>query len=388
MSIRKRTWKTKGVTRTRWIHDFTHPVTGERMQEVIRDHLGKPVTSRAAAERIASMQYAAAVEVAAGRGAESADDIVTLKELLDYYRARPGLAEASQRIDRVQANHLVRVLGDIKISMLTLPVLEEYTKHRQQEYTGEFTRKHVSGTTVKKELTLLRGAMRYAARRNKISISIPAMPEIVTEDYVPRCLTRDEMNALLKACGDDDSELRQLVEITYLTGLRRAEIYRLTWEEVDFKNSLIRFRTHKRGGSSTKPMTTVYLSSRAVELFQRRYHWCVKHQPRNSLVFGVSRYRVDGVATTVDPRITTKIRSAARRAKIDRPRQVGMHALRHTCASHMIDAGATIPEAAAHLRHRDGGQLLLQRYAHVHEAGLRKVLQQICNKNRDENKET
>lgn len=384
MSVRKRTWQSGGVTRTRWIHDFIHPVTGERVQEVIRDHHNKPVTSKAAAERIAAMQYAAAVEVASGRGSESADAIVTLEELLTYYRTRAGVSESSRRIDRVQSEHLMRIMGSgITVSMITLEALEQYAVRRMDENTGEFTRKKVSGATVKKEIALFRSAMKYAINRGKLSLPIPIMPEIVTEGYIPRWLSRDELDAFLEACGDDDSELRQVVEVTYLTGLRRAEIYRLTWDEVDLKHQSIRFRTEKRGGSSQKPVTTVFLAPRAVFLLKRRLAQVKSQKPQKralNLVFGVPPYKVDGVETTVDPRITTKMRSAARRAGLAKPRQIGMHMLRHTCASHMLEAGATIPEVASHLRHRDGGALLLRTYAHVHEGGLRRVLDSFATK--------
>lgn len=379
MSIRKRLWNKQTV----WIHDHINPATGKRTQPVIRDHLGVPVKSKAAAERIAAVQYAAAVTAAAESPAAVLSEIVTPADVLNEYKERPAMSQASMRMERIQADHLKRILPDLPIARLTADDLEQYAAARQAEYTGAKTKKHVSGATVRKELALLAAAVKYCNRKGVCSVTLPPMPSIVTEEYMPRILTREELAALLKGCGDDDNPLRQVVEFCYLAGLRRAELYRLTWREVDFENQRLVFITQKRGGSAVKRRTTVYLTDRAVHLLRLR-----KETATGELVFGVPTYAVDGVETNVDPSIITKIRGAARRAKLQKPRSIGLHSLRHACASHLIEAGATIPEVAAHLRHRDGGALLLRTYAHTHEAALRRASALLsspttdeCNKN-------
>lgn len=366
MSVRKRTWTTKGISRTRWVYDHTDPVTGKRAQAVIRDHLGKPVTTRAQAERIAAAQYAAQASV-------EPTVTLTLSELLALHAKRRDISTATATAESFQSRHLLRILGsDTPVSHIGLAMLEDYATTRQAEFIRPInpdrpprkTPPTVSGATVRKEIALFAQAMRWAHRRDYIQIMPPPLPRIVTESTTPRILTRDEVTRLLHACGDDDASLRQIVEFTYLTGLRRAELFRLTWTEVDLQSKRILFTTQKRGNSHSKRKTTVYLADRACELLKRRK----TAFPFETGVFSQPPYYANGKITA---QLTTDIRSAARRASLPNPRKVGPHALRHACASHMLEAGATIPEVAAHLRHRDGGALLLRTYAHTHETALR-----------------
>src|SRR5262249_6944388 len=67
-----------------------------------------------------------------------------------------------------------------------------------------------------------------------------------------RFLSDDERKALLGACSP---RLRQIVEISLDSGLRKGELLSLRWENIDLKNRMIRVERSKNGERRDVPMT-------------------------------------------------------------------------------------------------------------------------------------
>lgn len=377
MKVRKRTWKNRdGKKSTSWFVDFIDAATKGRVRETLRDDSGfRNVTSERAAWEVAIKLYGRRATDPTAAALEIAPEgmTLTLDELLSQHRARVGIEATTRQIEKHQATMLTNKLGaDRALSRLALQDLDWYVKQRQEDVVQKGSKKKVSGATILKELKLLNQALKWGQKR-----ALPVRPPFVDlptvryEEYQARWLHMDEMPALLKACGPDTSSLRQAVEILYLTGLRRSEFFRLTWANVDFKNQRLNFLTMKGGASVTRLEDTVYLSDRAVKLLKLRLAQLDPKPDMADLIFGVPTYEVDEYETNVDPQFAYDLTAAARRAGIERPNEITPHTLRHTCATHLLQQGAKIPEVAKHLRHRDGGALLMKKYAHVHEEGLR-----------------
>jgi len=382
MKVFQRKWKSKktGKVTLRWCADFVDEATGIRERPHLPDCKSELAARKAAAKLYAHREKNPKPSVMADA---EAGHTKSLAELLEAHRARPGISDSTRKIEKGQAKQLVEKLGEqTPTSRIALADLDDYVEARRDDARGTYKKKDgtfvysrakVTGATIMKELKLLNQALRWAKTRDmNVREPFARLPDIPVERKRPRCLTKDELKALLRACGDDSQYLRQAAEVCYLGGLRRAELFRLTWENVEFPNSLLRFVTMKRGRSKVRKSDVVYLPKRAMDLLRLRYEALGKPEPAE-LVFGVAQRTWREIETTVDLTFSDAIEAAAKRAGIDRHKEVGAHTLRHSCATHLLESGATVPETAAHLRHRDGGALLLRTYAHVFEAGLRRA---------------
>lgn len=373
MNVRKREWKNKdGKVQVRFFADFIDKATGER----VREHLPECksiLAAKKAAARLFTHREKNPKDYQHGPE-EHGSFTITLEQLLDRHRGRTGISDSTRKIEKGQAKQLNTKLGaDTPVSRITLLMLDDYAEARKKDVRGKHSKTKVGGATIVKELKLLNQALRWGRSRNLDVIEpFVELPDVPVDKKRPRCLTREEINALLEACGDDSKYLRQAAEVCYYSGLRRAELFRLTWENIDFDNCLLKFITIKRGRSTKRHVDTVYLPKRAMQLLSLRFEALGK-PASTGLVFGVPSRTWKEIETTVDLTFSDAVESAARRAGIKRHKEIGAHTLRHSCATHLLQGGVSVPDVAAHLRHRDGGALLLRTYAHVFESGLRKA---------------
>jgi integrase len=157
-----------------------------------------------------------------------------------------------------------------------------------------------------------------------------------------RFLTREEGQALLKACSE---ELRPIVAMALNTGMRKGEILSLTWDQVDLKHGFILLDRTKNGERREIPINETL---------------------RASLLQGLVR-RLDVPFVFYDP-LTGKpycdikkgFLRALRRSKIQ---DFKFHDLRHTFASHLVMAGVDLTTVKELLGHKS--LVMTLRYAHL-----------------------
>lgn len=142
---------------------------------------------------------------------------------------------------------------------------------------------------------------------------------------------------------------RRMLLVYLYTGARRSELFRLTWDDVDFERRRLRLFTKKTRDGSFRG-DWVFLTDEAVRALeeQRADRSCSA-----SLVFcdpatgGAFLARVQW------------LRRLCRRAGVER---FGHHGIRHLCASILAARGVPLVEIQRHLRHEN--LTTTQRYIH------------------------
>ena len=140
------------------------------------------------------------------------------------------------------------------------------------------------------------------------------------------------------------------VKFTLLTGIRRGELFKLTWDDVDFERGMVTLREPKGGKTSTIPV-----SPEALDVLRGL-------AVRSSYVFpgkgGGQRTDFKGP--------WKRIRQAA-----GLPTHFRFHGLRHHFASTLVSAGYDLLVVQKLLTHKDSRTT--QRYAHLAPGALKEA---------------
>jgi site-specific recombinase XerD len=208
----------------------------------------------------------------------------------------------------------------------------------------------VAFSTCNQKLAGIRFFYRHVLGQKKLDLCVPAK----RSGKLPEPLARSEIEALLNAARDEKH--RVLLMTCYAAGLRVSELVHLRVDDIHSP----RMQIHVRQGKGAKDRYTL-LSPRLLE--QLRAYWC-GYRPQRWLFFGCDRRRPLPVGTAQRIYYTAK-----RRAGIQRGH--GIHCLRHSFATHLMEAGVALPTVQRLLGH--ASLATTARYLHVTSKHLREV---------------
>ena len=103
--------------------------------------------------------------------------------------------------------------------------------------------KKLSPQTVKHILVLLKRIVNYGVKKQlcePLSFNFD-MPKV--DNQKTETLTTDQLSALLKAIDEDhDIQAQNIMRMALYTGMRRGELFRLQWSDLDFDREFITIR--------------------------------------------------------------------------------------------------------------------------------------------------
>lgn len=156
---------------------------------------------------------------------------------------------------------------------------------------------------------------------------------------LPVVLSQEEVTRLIDAASN--LAHRAMLMTLYSTGLRRAEIVRLKIADIDSQRMVM--HVHQGKGSKDR---AVPLSPKLLETLREYWRW---RKPRTYLFPGGPANRKDAPLTT--KAVWHACRKAATRAGIEKP--ISPHTLRHSYATHLLEAGADLRTIQLLLGHTD-----------------------------------
>lgn len=178
-----------------------------------------------------------------------------------------------------------------------------------------------------------------------------------------RFLTFDEENRLLSYLGEKSSTTYDMVVVSLDTGLRWSEITALTWDRVDLESGVFHLTHTKSGESRWVPFTErvrlllqeIGQGTSGEYVFQNRWG---KRIDKLSLSFSRAVKAVGLNNGVTDPKM-----------------KISFHSLRHTFASRVLKAGASIYEVSKLLGH--GSVKVTERYSHVVQEDLQSAIRKL-----------
>ena len=208
--------------------------------------------------------------------------------------------------------------------------------------------------TVKNVLELLRRIVNFGEKKNlceglKFTIEMPKVSNLKTEDLTPR-----QLSNLLEALDQDPNvQVANLMLLALFTGMRRGELFKLIWNDIDFERRFIRIREPKGG-----PDEQIPLNEAARQLLETH--------PRTDSPY-VFPGRKGGMRTDVNKAVN-RIKNKAGLPKDFRP----LHGLRHVYASMLASSGQVDMYTLQKLLTHKSPQMT-QRYAHLRDETLRRA---------------
>lgn len=223
-----------------------------------------------------------------------------------------------------------------------------------REYQAElFQKRKLSPNSVIRHLAALRF---FYVKTLKRSWSIAETPYPKWVFRLPTILSQEEVTQLIDAALTPYH--RTLLMTLYATGARRTELTHLKVSDIDSQRMVIRIQ----GGKGRKDRD-VMLSPRLLE--ELRAHWRrLQRKPSSWLFPGNRDHRGDQPIDTKT--VWHACKQAAQRAGIKK--HVHPHTLRHSFATHLLEAGADLRTIQILLGHRDLEETTI--YLHLSERHL------------------
>lgn len=138
---------------------------------------------------------------------------------------------------------------------------EEVTHFDIERLKRGLAKKNLKPATVRHALEVLRRLSNFATKHNLCSgisfvIEMPQVNNLMTEDLTP-----DEYSRLAKLLDEEeDIQASNLLRLALFTGMRRGELFKLKWNDINFIRKNISIKDPKSGLDETIPLNEMALS--------------------------------------------------------------------------------------------------------------------------------
>lgn len=227
--------------------------------------------------------------------------------------------------------------------------LADFDQLQLRMYLANLYKRRLKKTSIARKLAAMNTFFRYLIREGSIAVNPLATVSAPRKDLLmPRHLSVDEVFELLGDRFTEDikgKRDRAVLEILYSTGIRLSELTALNREDVDFEQALIRVRGKGRK-ERIVPVGTAALKTLKDYLAKRdslEDNVTNAGARKGPVITGRNNERIN--PRTVE-RIVDKYMGMGGTQK-----KISPHALRHSFATHLLDAGADLRSIQEMLGH-------------------------------------
>jgi integrase len=325
-----------------WAHVM---VNGRRVRRKLHSN------KREAEQRLAKLL----LELRGSQRTTQTDDQLTLGDFIeqDYLPwARAHKATATVKREELAMKTWTGVVGDGPMATITRRQAERYRTARRIT-PSKRTGRPLSARSINHDVGVisfvLGKAVEWEILANNSLIGLKRLPE---NKKAPRWLTSEEVDALMDVLPD---RLRAVVVTALNTGLRRGELRRLQWSDVDLQRRVLMVRHKGEEHTKSRKERVVDLNDVAVETLRL-------HRVATRRTFGKVPVAVfvteDG--TAIGNNLLRDLKAVYKLAGIE---AANVHTLRHTFGAHAAMAGVPMPTLKELMGHADIKTTMV--YVHV-----------------------
>ena len=219
-----------------------------------------------------------------------------------------------------------------------------YYKHLQSRINKRFNGS-LSNNYITSNINAIKRFSRYLQETEKpfFEVGIKTKQDKETNKTI---LTQAEIKALYKACSNDVLGIRDraILSVYYGCGLRRSEGANLDLRDVLLKEKLLFVRAGKGYKERYVPMTEAVKDDLENYIYQSRERLqSFKPKKNEALFLSMQVKRMCGNA------LIERVHKLRETAKIQK--ETGLHTLRHSIATHLLQSGMTLEEVSQFLGH-------------------------------------
>ncbi len=268
---------------------------------------------------------------------------------------------ASENTIRKYGEDLAQFEEFLKATGLDDLTVEKLDNLTIRTFLGWLYRRNLKKSSIARKLSCIRSFFKYLCREETIQanpasiVSTPKLPRNLpahlTENEVDRLLTSIDTSKIL---GKRD---KAILELLYATGMRASEIVGTSMHDLDFSLRVVRVRGKRR-----KERVVPYGKTAAdalADYLPRRTELLAKAKGDTAAPTAVFLNNRGGRLT--DRSLRRVLDKAIRNAALQW--DISPHAIRHSFATHLLNAGADLRSIQELLGHSDLSTT--QRYTHV-----------------------
>lgn len=263
------------------------------------------------------------------------------------------------------------------IKDLTIPTIEEYYNGLKERANQRKDGGALSSGHLNKHIQALRKFTEYLRTVGRVNIPLLRLENEAAESY-PEWLTGEEIELLFKASYKEEaaggkriynfreaqaafrSRDRAMLAIFYGCGLRRNEGVHIDISDINFDRSILHVRKGKNYKERLVPISKTSLNYLQGYIYDYRPILQTGHS--QALFLGNKGQRVQG--QTLNLRLRYLVSKTETPELLDK--EIGLHTLRHSIATHLLQAGMKLESISRFLGHSS----LESTQVYTHLAGI------------------
>jgi integrase len=366
MSVRKRSWTTKGERKEAWIVDYVDAQGDRHIETFARQKDAKQRHDKIGTDVRKGLHVAASKTVTVSEAGSNWLKTCTAN----------GLERATLKTYGEQLQHIVALIGDMKLSTVTVPTVRSLQDQlREKELSASMVRRitQTLGALIgdaQERGHCAHNAVREIARNGTYRKRTEKRQQGKIQPGV-HYPTPDEIRAILAAASP---RWRPLFVTAVFTGLRASELRGLRWLDVNLKKGELHVRQRadrynkigppkSEAGTRTIPIGPVVINT------LKEWQLACPKGPLD-LVFPNSKGNVASLENILHRVLIPTVTAAGVVDREGKPKYTGMHSLRHFYASWCInrkeDGGRGLPPKIVQQRMGHSTIVMtLQTYAHL-----------------------
>ena len=252
--------------------------------------------------------------------------------------------------------------------MIWLQVLIDITSHQVRAWIVSMMENQITSVSVHRKISCLRVFFRYLRKEGVIK-SDPLEKVVLPKrkKTIPAFVAEEALDSLLdnNNFGDDFDGLRNrtIIEMLYLTGMRRSELIGLHSNDIDFMEATVKV-TGKRNKQRIIPLTKPFVA-RLEEYYNKRNEFAGSGNAEWFFITGKGNKLYDKYVYNVVRGYLSMVTTIEKRSP---------HILRHSFATHMLNHGADLNAIKEFLGHANLSAT--QVYTHNTFEKLKKIYKQ------------
>ena len=262
------------------------------------------------------------------------------------FQVRPGWSDGpSAATHRINTNHCLRILGkDLDISTIKPSTFTHLGKTIMEE--GR------TAATANRVLQSLHTVLHECHLEGELN-SVPSYRRFKEPPSRREFYTKEQINELIEKAGEIEPLLQDAIVFLYLTGCRKSELLKLNWEDVDLDTAFLTFRNTKNGTDHTIQM----------------------HDQLHKVLMKMSEKNSEGYVFPFGSRDTLNRRMNRLKKLCPFASNRAIHQIRHTTATHLVEADVPIRAIQGLLNHSD--IRTTTRYAKVTELAKQNAISKL-----------